>query len=341
MLSGGSGGVVFKVGLNGCKASEVLGPQHALAAFSASSFDRHKHLHAYSSSSHDEDTRSSGGPYVHTSNIYLKTSPHCHASSFGHYPTQNRQSLQSSSCLRRQNDSRRTGGLARQQTFASSHLETTKCRRIESLGLWCWCSILPTTYPVLPQSGQMQQIRCKYPWWLESIASPGSSTMRAQISISRLINCSTVSSGMCKLALYFRLFEVIHKNCIPWSSQISNLTVGTYNVLIHSVVPMDWTNMLKPTRDFWEIFLLYRYNVYRSSAVIPFDGTGTTNSLPLAIFNAPITSSAASVANFPVLVFFSSKGMHCSIPRMEMKNPRSCHCLSKNYFPLPLLKDDI
>ena len=46
----------------------------------------------------------------------------------------------------------------------------------------------------------------------------------------------TVGKFCCKLALHCRLLRIILiPNCIPCSSQISNLTVGTYNVLIHSV----------------------------------------------------------------------------------------------------------
>ena len=53
---------------------------------------------------------------------------------------------------------------------------------------------------------------------------------------------------------------------------------------------------------FLEFILLYRFNLNRSSAVIPFDGTGIANSLPLAIFNATITSNAAYVAYFHIFV---------------------------------------
>ena len=107
--------------------------------------------------------------------------------------------------------------------------------------------------------------------------------------------------------------------------------MGTYNFLKHIVCTHRLNqHIVEPTQDFWEIFLLYRFNLNRSSAIIPSDSTGITYSLPPTISNAPITSSTASVSNFHVFLFFSSKGMYCGMGR---KNPRSRYCLSDNHYP--------
>ena len=135
--------------------------------------------------------------FDYTYDTSLKTSHHSNASSFEHNPTQNWQCLHSSSCLcRRKIDLWRTGGHARQQSFASSYLETKKYRRLAWLGLWYCCSIPPTTCFNLVESSNLLQIPLMT--WVFFIASPGSLTIRTQILFNRLINCSPVSSGMCK-----------------------------------------------------------------------------------------------------------------------------------------------
>ena len=99
--------------------------------------------------------------------------------------------------------------------------------------------------------------------------------------------------------------------------------------------------MLKPTQEFLKILQLHHFNRNRSSAVIPFDSTGITNSLPLAIFKAPITFSAASVANFYVFVFFSSKGMHCSIPLNGTEEPTELTLPLEQPLSATILENDI
>ena len=113
--------------------------------------------------------------------------------------------------------------------------------------------------------------------------------------------------------------------CIPCSSQISNLTVGTYNILIHSVCTHRLNQHVRE--------ILYRFNLNRSSAVISFDGI--TNSLPLAIFKAPITSSAASLTNLHVLMFFSSNGMYCGIPLNGNEETTELPLPLGHHYPLP------
>ena len=59
----------------------------------------------------------------------------------------------------------------------------------------------------------------------------------------------------------------------------------------------------------------------------------------MTILHSPITSSADSVANFHVFVFFSSNGMQCGIPLKEDKGLAELPPLLEKPLSATMLKD--